>query len=311
MKERFVNQVIVEGYIFDHTLAHRTSGANSKNPGQEFINGTINIATDEAGTNVIPVVFSYVVPTYKSGNPNRTYQVLDQILNSGTKFVEVGANATKVKVTGNVDTNDFLGRDGNMVTAKRVSGSFCDIIQVISETPATFKADMLIYNTREREVEGDDNYLELDGYCFNFRGDLLPVTFSVVNPKGMKFFESQEISQNEPLMTQVWGEIVSTIVKHETVTESDWGDAQVNVSTRTFTAWNVIGSSRDGMEFDDESTITKDELEAAKKRRVEYIAAEKARQEEYRNSTQGKAGFPEPKEEKKAASPTAVADYQF
>lgn len=311
MKEKFINQVIVEGYIFNHTLTHRTTGANSKNPGQDFINGNIDIATDPEGLNVVTVTFSYVTPTYKSGNANRTYQVLDQIINSASKFTEVGDSATKVKVTGAVDTNDFLGRDGNMVCIKRIAGSFCDIIQEISDKPATFDADMLINVVREREVEDGEDYVELEGYCFNFRGDLIPVTFSVVNPNGMKYFLDQDVSKNDPLMMEVWGVITSTVVKKEQVVESDWGESNVEISTRTFTAWNVIGSKNNEIGFDDEKTITKDELAEAEKRRVEYVASEKARQEEYRNSKSGKAGFPETKSEKKSASPTVTADYKF
>lgn len=312
MKNNFINQVKLDGYLFDHTLTHRTTGPNSKNPGQDFINGTISIATDDSGTNVTQVVFSYVTPIYaKSGKNNQTYNVLDQIINNGATFTEVGTNATKVSVTGSIDTNDFLSRDGNMVCAKRVAGSFCNIVQSISGNPAKFEADILINATREREVEGGDDYLEIDGYCFNFRGNLLPVTLSCVNPKGIQYFESKDISKNDPLFTKVWGEIVSTVVKREETIESDWGEPQVTVSSRTFTAWNITAMKSYEAGFDDDSTITKAELEEAEKVRIEYVAAEKARQEEYRNSQNGNAGFPTAKEDKKASSPTASADYVF
>lgn len=315
MKDRFENQVIVEGYVFDHTLQHRVTGENSKNPGTDFINGNISIATDEDKTNIVTVKFNYVTSTYKNGNPNRTYQTLDQIINAGAKASEVDLGmATKVKVTGAIDTNDFLGRDGEMVAARQITGSFCDIVQVLNADEAkraTFKADYLVYGTKEHEVEDGDDYLELNGYCFNFRGDLLPINLSVVNPGGISWFEDQEPSVNNPLLCRVWGDIVSTIIKKETVTESAWGEAQVDVSTRTITAWNITGCNTDCGEFDDDSTITKDELEKAKNARVEYVASEKARQEEYRNSQQGNAGFPSTKGDSKSSSPTASADYVF
>lgn len=310
MKDKFINQVIVEGYVFDHSLTHRVTGEYSKNPGTDFINGTINIAIDDEGLNVVPVVFSYVTATYKSGNANRTYQVLDQLINNASTFQSAGTGATRVKVTGSVDTNDFLGRDGEMVCAKRVAGSFCDIVQS-TDGKADFEADMLIYAVRPREVEDGDDYLELDGYCFNFRGDLLPVTFSVVSPQGINYFESLDVSADEPVFEKVWGQIVSTVVKKEEVIESNWGESQVKVSSRSFTAWQVTGSNNNCGEFGDDSVMTKDELEKAKKARTEYVAAEKARQEEYRNSQQGKAGFPEAKDTAKTSSPTAVADYKF
>ena len=312
MKKDFINQVKVEGYVFDHNLTHRVTGEKSKNPGQEFINGTISVATDPEGTNVTQVTFAYVTPVYsKSGKPNQTYNVLNQIIEQGVKFTEAGTDATKVSITGSINTNDFLGRDGNMVCAKQIAGSFCNIVQAISGKPATFQADMLINTTRMREVENDDDYLEVEGYCFNFRGDIIPVTFSCVNPKGIEYFESQDISKNDPLFTKVWGEIVSTVVQKEETVESDWGEPQVNITSRTFTAWNITGMKSYEAGFDDDSTITKDELVEAEKVRVEYVARRKAEQEEYRNSQSGKAGFPEPKAEKKTGSPTAIADYTF
>lgn len=310
MKERFINQVIVEGYIFDHTLTHRVTGEHSKNPGTDFINGNISIATSPDATSIVNVTFSYVTSTYKSGNANRTYQVLDNIINNGVTYKDQGTNATRVRVTGAIEANDFLGRDGEMVCVKRVGGSFCDISQS-DDFKANFEADMLMTAARNREVEDGDDYLEIDGYCFNFRGDLIPVTFTVESEGGIKYFESLDISQNNPVFEKVWGDIVSNVIEKEEVIESNWGEPQVKITSRSFTAWNIIGSNNDSEGFDDESTITKDELEKAKKARIEYVAAEKARQEEYRNSQGGKAGFPEPKNEKKASSPTAASDFVF
>lgn len=306
MKEKFVNQAVVQGYVFDHTLMKRTT----KDDNREFINGTINIATDETATNIVPVTFIFVAPTYKNGNANRTYGVLEQLINSGRKFVDCGEEATKIKVTGSVGVNDFLGRDGNMVAAKRVVGSFCDIITDIAEPAATFEVDMLVNATRMKEVNEGDDYLEVEGYCFDFRGDIVPVTFSVENKKGIAYFENLDISKNEPLFTKVWGAIISTIVKKETVVESDWGEPQVTVSSRSFTAWNITGMKTYEDEFDEETTITKKELEAAEQRRVEHVAAEKVRAEEYRKSKNGNAGFPETSK-KKSESPTASANYEF
>ena len=57
------NQTHLEGVLYQHKLQLKVSGENSKNPGTQFINGTLDLATDDAMTNIVTVHFSYVTPT--------------------------------------------------------------------------------------------------------------------------------------------------------------------------------------------------------------------------------------------------------
>ena len=67
-------QLILKGSFISIALSLRVSGENSKNPGTQFINGTIDIATDDAVTNIVTVHFTYVTPKYaKSGSDNATF----------------------------------------------------------------------------------------------------------------------------------------------------------------------------------------------------------------------------------------------
>lgn len=52
-KQTFINQSHLEGYVYEHNLELRTAGEKSKNPGVEFINGTLSIATDDELLNVV------------------------------------------------------------------------------------------------------------------------------------------------------------------------------------------------------------------------------------------------------------------
>ena len=54
MKESFINNVNIRGYVFSHTLQERDS---TKNPGDKIIMGLVNIATDDDAINVVPVNF--------------------------------------------------------------------------------------------------------------------------------------------------------------------------------------------------------------------------------------------------------------
>ena len=324
MKKNWVNKVHVEGYIFNieenggrNKLQKAETGPNSKNPGTSYIRGVINVLTDNEGLNVVPVYFSYVTETYPSGKANETYKVLAQIIDedaSGTlnTYEKDGLAARKVRIDGDIEINDFCGRDGEMIAAKRVRGSFVHFADAGCNPSATFDADMLISNMNLREVENGNDYLQLNGYVFNFRGDILPVTFSIETPEGIQYFENQDISNANPLLTNVWGDIVSNVVVNEQTVESAFGAPKVNATTRTFRAWNISGCSPEPMEFDDEATITKAELQTRLDERAARVAAEKARVEEYQKSRTGQAGFPAVTASvAKTVSPTASEDFPF
>ena len=88
--KNMINKTHIEGVLYEHDLQLRTTGEKSKNPGTEFIMGTISIATNNDMTNIVPVHFTYVTKTYSSGKENRTYGVLEQILGSGKTWTSVG-----------------------------------------------------------------------------------------------------------------------------------------------------------------------------------------------------------------------------
>jgi hypothetical protein len=47
MKDEFINEVTIEGILYEHSLEKKVTGPNSKNPGTEYITGTISVATDD------------------------------------------------------------------------------------------------------------------------------------------------------------------------------------------------------------------------------------------------------------------------
>lgn len=314
MKERFVNKVFVQGYVFDHTLEARVTGPNSKNPNVPFISGQINVATDEEGLNVVPVYFTYVTETYaKSGKPNTTYTALKQI-------IEAEPNTPiKVRVDGQIELNDWYNKDGELVSTKRVGGSFVHIMndkERNANNPNYFEADMLISKATRKESQDGQEYLELGGYCFNFRNDFLPVSLTIRTPEGIDYFEGVDLSSSNPLLTRVWGDIISTTVEKEKEIESAFGAPVVKSTTQTFRAWDVVGAAKEPMEFGEESVMTIDDVKAGLAKREEYLAGIKQRQEEYQSKSQQKtnsAGFPVAAASNTAsnASPTADENFAF
>ena len=61
--KNMINRTHIEGVIYEHDLQVRVTGENSKNPGTEFIMGTVSIATDDAMTNIVPVHFTSILPS--------------------------------------------------------------------------------------------------------------------------------------------------------------------------------------------------------------------------------------------------------
>lgn len=325
MKANWVNKCHIEGRIFSHTLQKKVSGENSKNPGTPFIRGQINVATDDNGINIVPVSFTYITPTYNSGKKNETYDVLEQIINQDITWEKNGKDqAPAVRIDGDVEVNDFLGRDGNMVESKRVRGRFVHFASGPSglnpkeDERNTFETDMLIAAVSENE-EGE--YINIRGYAFGYRGALIPVTYTVRIKDGISYFLGQDISNANPLLTKVWGNIISTTQEVKTETESAFGGPVVNITTRTLRAWEVTGANPEPYEWDSEGTLTIDEFKKLLVQREETKAAAKERAEAYQATRQGGAGFPASGSEneevvpwdatKKSDSPTSIADFKF
>ena len=280
MKAKFTNSVNVRGYLFStDRLEKRTS-----QKGVEYIGGTINVATDEDALNVVPVNFTYVTATFKNGNPNTTYQFLESIINGETKTYETaGTEAARIRVDGDIEVNDWINRDGEAIASRRIRGSFVHPLnagETFGANPAHFEADMLIQSVVSKESADGSEYLTLNGFVFNFRGEILPVNFSVSSESGMQFFENQDISSSDPYFGKVWGDIKSTVVT--TTTEQDasevgFGAPAVQTSSRTFRTWEVSGANVNlGL---DDSTVTMDELKAAMETRNKTLADVRARYE--------------------------------
>ena len=144
MKNKLFNEEKIEGYVYSinsnnewNSLSVREAGPNSKNPGEKYIAGELNVAVDEDGLNVITIHYTYVTPVYKkSGRANNTYTALKKIIdNPDRTWIEGGKeNAFKVSCTGvSIAVNDFIAGDGSKVAALRNEGGFVSIVNEFSE----------------------------------------------------------------------------------------------------------------------------------------------------------------------------------
>lgn len=293
--KKMTNTTHIEGLLYEHKLELRESGPNSKNPGTKFIMGTVDIATDDACTNIVPVHFTYVTATTAKGATNATFTTLSNIVDGkyGSVMADGKDKAVKLRIDSALGLNEFYtDRNGQeeLVSAKRNEGGFVHVADSLAEDEAirnTFKCDMLI--TGVKEVEADEEKklpakAIVRGAIFDFRGSLMPVEFSAVNPNAIKYFVGLGASNANPTFTCVWGRQVSETIVREIRTESAFGEDEVREVKNTRKDFVITGASKEPYAWDDESTLTANEVAEAVANRETYLATIKQRQDEYKAS---------------------------
>lgn len=286
------NQEIIEGRIYDQNLSIKTvQNQQSENFGKEFIQGSIDVATDEAGLNVLTVHYTYITEITKSGKADSRFANLKKIMEEDKTWLKVGKdNAMKVKLTPSAALNDFYPQGGDqLVSAPRNEGGFINIISELNSDETKrrkFTFDVVITGAtlvEANEETGTEEYVKLNAAIFNFKNAILPFPLVVKKePAGaIEYFMSLEASPTEPVFTQVWGEIVNTTIKVEKVVESAFGTPTVDVSERSKKEWVVTGAKPEPYVFGIESTITMEDLAKAVADRNVYLEEVKTRAKEY------------------------------
>ena len=299
MSKKFINQTHIEGVLYENKLELKESGPNSKNPGTKYIAGTIDIATDDNCINIVPVHFTYVTEKTAKGSANATYSVLMNIIDKkfGTIMENGKDNAVKLRIDSALALNEFYTTDRAtneevLVSAKRNEGGFVHVTDQLDEKEAnrnTFKCDMLITGVSIKEADEERELPEkaiVKGAIFDFRGSLMPVEFSAINPGAISYFEGLDASNQNPTFTQVWGQQVSETITRKIVTESAFGEDSIREVKNTRKDFVITGASKEPYEWDVEGILTAKEVTEAIANRETYLATMKQRQDEYRAAQQ-------------------------
>lgn len=311
--KKMINRSHVEGWVYDHKLTSKVSGEKSKNPGTTFINGTLDIATDDNCLNIVTIHYTYVTPVTKQGKPNATYNALNAILTNEKTVVKVGKeNAVKVRADTSIGLNEFYSdRSGKeeLISTKRNEGGFIHIItDALGATEYdrnNFEVDTVI--TKVREVEADperklDAKVIISGYAFDFRNALLPVDFVAYKQSAQDYFLGLEASEKNPTFIKLKGSQVSQTVVRTVIEESAFGDEPDVKEFKNTVREFVVTRATPPYEWDSEDTITAQEMKEALANREITKAEIKQRQDEYNASRNG------------VKAPTAIVtegDYDF
>ena len=290
---KLCNRTHVEGYVYQHTLEKKISGPNSANPGTEYITGNLDVLTDDAGINVVTVHFTYVTPTTKAGKTNATYKALADIIDGTVCNVMANGKelAGKVSIDSAIGLNEFYSdRSGKeeLVSVKRNEGGFVHIVPAITEDEGkrnTFECDIVITGFNMIEADVEKNLPEkgvIRGAIFDYVGALLPVEFSILNSNAISYFEGLEPSSKNPAFTKIRGRQISETTSRMVTEESAFGEPSVREVKSTRKDYVVTWASKEPYAWDDEETMTAQQLLKAMSDRELHLAEIKKRQDEYR-----------------------------
>lgn len=289
--KKMINSTHIEGFVYEHKLELKVSGDTSKNPGTEFIAGTLSIATDDDCLNVVPVHFTYVTETTKTGKTNNTFIILKNIIDGKIPSVMSAGkeNAGMIRIDSAIDLNEWYDQNGQLISVKRNEGGFVHQINELCDPSqrATFNTDILINGTTYVEADEEKNTPEklvVKGSVFSFRNALLPVEFTVFAPGAIKYFESLDASPSNPVFTRVQGQQLSQTVIKKTTEESAFGEAIVKESKSSYRDFVINWAQADVYDWDSEGTILASELTELIANREVYKAEIKKRQDEYQAS---------------------------
>lgn len=293
--KKIINITELSGKLYEHALEKKVSGPTSKNPGTEYITGTISVATDEKCLNVVQVHYTYVTATTKGGKANSTFTTLAGIIDGKYKTVmgDGEENAAGVRINTSIGLNEFYTeRNGTveLVSTKRNEGGFIHINNKNEplEYKNLFTCDLLITNVRHidaNEEKGLPDKVIVKGAIFNdFNKTLMPVEFSAINPGAIDYFEGLNASSSNPTFTKLWGTQVNETVVTTITQENAFGEPLVRPVKSSRRDWIITGADPEPYDWNDESTLTAAEVNEAIKARDIMLATLKSRSDEYRAS---------------------------
>lgn len=298
--KKMINKVHIEGWVYDHKLTSKVAGEKAKNPGVTFINGTVDIATDDNCLNIVTIHYSYVTPVTKQNKPNATFNALNSILTDNKTIVKVGKeNAVKVRADTSIGLNEFYSdRSGKeeLVSAKRNEGGFIHIItDALSEKDTdrnNWEADTVVTKVREIEADPERNLpakVVISGYMFDFKNALLPIDVVAYKESAQNYFLGLEASEANPTFIKLKGQQVSQVIIRTVTEESAFGDEPDVKEFKNTVREFVVTGALPPYEWDSEESITAQEMKEALASREITKAEIKQRQDEYNASRSTKA----------------------
>lgn len=261
--KKMINRSHVEGLLYEHTLDLKQSGPASKNPGANFIRGTVAVEIEP--DNVVSVE-AMEMEFDKNGKKNSRYETLSMIMAPNATSVTASGReaAMKLRIDSALDVNDWYNNNNELVSILRNNGGFIHAVSAVTPS-ATFEVDMLITSTNDEMVKDEtgtampSGALFVNGFIFNFKNEIMPVKLLVENEKGVEYFRNLDANT----FTKVWGKMSTQNVVSTKTEASAFGDDKVVVYTNARKKFSITGANAEGYAFGEDNVLTVAEVQSA------------------------------------------------
>ena len=269
--KKIINKVHGEGLVYESTLESRVAGERAQVPGSIFISGKISLQVDEDNV----VTFDFLEgEKNKNQKENKRFQDLKALIGMKTIVSDGEENATKLRIDSALSINDFIPKNSTeMISAMRNFNGFVHTSTGKYDPKATFETDLLISNKKKELEKNDDGdmvetgRLEVIGYTFSFKGDILPVKFYAISEAAIKYF----VGITDNTFTKVWGKLVTEDSSYAKVEKSAFGEDKTVTYTRVKKRYVLTGANVEAYDLGDESVLTVEEVKDALAARKVYL----------------------------------------
>ena len=153
------NKVYIEGILAEVDIKEGSFARDGQNV--EYISGDIKVkVSQELNGEVKDIevpVNMYATKLTKKGTPNPAYKSIKALTTDFVSIAAAGgeAGADRVKLTGDLVENAFVGRNGEITSYPRVRASFVNKVSATDCVPkATFNAELVVAS-KNSEVDKD------------------------------------------------------------------------------------------------------------------------------------------------------------
>lgn len=223
-------------------------GEGKMSDGRDYKRATVTIRVTQPvdgkeETSEIPVSF-FASPYTKTGKPNPAYKSLVDLKELKTAQ-NVGVDAAdQVRITsGALSENNFVSRNGNLISGFQIRGSFINQTK-ITDSAATFNTEIYIMDIHDEFDRNEEptGRLVVRGGIVQYGGRLDVLDFIVEAPDKVEFVSSH---WEKNTTQRVNGRVRVTSQEVESSTESSgWGE-EISETTTTFVRELIITGGDD------------------------------------------------------------------
>ena len=189
------NRIRIEGILSEIDLKYGSFNRNGENV--ETIGGTIKVMVEQNNTVSEIPVHMFATRFTKAGTESKAYLNIEEVMKSYVSIAACGSKeqADKVRLTNaELRVNEFIGRDGRVVSQPRVSCNFASRAIGDFKPEASFSIEFCVSELKRvvdaDGVEVEPAKLEVTGIVPMYGGKVAPFKFYATTPSAINGIES-------------------------------------------------------------------------------------------------------------------------